>query len=98
MKANERIKKAMKDNERFVMRQIRKYGVVDTFYYSLPFMKAADRLEKRDKIRYSIKHHGMVARNSEEDLNSRSFDMRRAGCGGRIARRWRKEDKARKRQ
>lgn len=62
MKANLRIKKAMRDNERDVLAHVRKYGRIALIgAMSISWHHAIDRLLASKRMRYSRKAGGYVA-------------------------------------
>lgn len=58
--ANDKIKAAMKKNERDIIAHIRKYGSVSYQRSGMSWMKAIDRLQEKGKVRYSAKDFGYV--------------------------------------
>ena len=60
MKANTRIKKAQRQNERDVLAHIRQRGHVHQIGRSLPWLNAIRRLQETGRIRYDRRRLGWV--------------------------------------
>ena len=54
------IKRAMLDNERDVLRYVKKHGVVFGTPSSRPWQNAVIRVSEKGKLRYSRRHSGYV--------------------------------------